>query len=201
MKKKDIFKAGSLLSLIGISFIIATLVLSQTGDVIVEQVHQREWKASALAWADPGVGVSGLLYYFVVDLTDGAIDYNTTNLTPSLGKVMTHFAVNNSHANSSINHSTNFAIGALVRWNATHAYDSGNNTWVIQYVNCSLHNAALSINGNMARYNYTGYTGNTYLYTMFVSNGLGPHSLTRGQTVNGSGSGWTGILLNFTAYY
>ena len=175
MKKENIIKslkAGVPLSLIGMSIVFAIsaiLILSNTGNVIVEQtIESRKWQPVNMGDADPGSGASGVLRVYVV-LTGQTY---TSNLTSDAGYVLAYGDTNNavlSENGTDVNYSTAFDIVVKVRWNQTHAYNSSNSTYNLDWVkaNITLKGALSVTNTSMTEYNITGCSG-SYIYVHYV---------------------------------
>ena len=210
--KRSYFKAGVVLCLFA-GFVTAILLMvSFTEPIVVEQVitTRSSWQQTQVYGNYTGIarGASTVMGVFIV--TQGLASYsqNMTNGSAYTGKILvssatgTHAAANNSHLSSTVNHSTALDIVLMVAWNKSHAFETANNTWVLQYVNCTVHNSVMGINGVCTDYNITNWYNQTADYH-WVNHVINCSALSRGQSVNGSGgvgAGWTGILCNFTYY-
>lgn len=188
MKKENVkkgLKAGIPVSLIGIGIVCVisvSLILSNTGNVAVEQIippeentvieepiEQRYWQPLPMGDADPGAGNSGTLRVYVV-LTGQTY---TSNLTSDAGYVLAYGDTNNavlSENGTNVNYSTAFDIVELVRYNKTDAYNSSNSTWNLDWVkaNITLKGALSVTNTSMTEYNISGCTTAQYIYVHYV---------------------------------
>lgn len=198
MKGKEIFKAGGLSTLIIIGFIAVFLVLSQTGDVIVEQTIREKWiRFNPVGEFEINASSSGYVEVYIVQ-TGQTYTANLSNTSGYyLGGSGLGGGINNTHISSNINHSEAFDIVLKMSWNKTHMYETTNNTWVPQYVNVTIWCGPLGADVVMTEYNITGQGTSAYLYMHHVA---GPYTLSRGQTTNSTGTDWKAILHNFTYY-
>jgi len=192
-------KAGVFSCLVS-GFIVAILLLSQTGDVLTEPVVERSWRNVPVGIINAGGTNSSIEEIYIV-LTGQTYTSNLTNTSGYWLAGASHHSHNNTHRSSQVNHSTAFDIVVLVRWNATHAWETSNSTWMLQYVNLTVDCPALSIDDlAMSEFNVSA-TNNGYMWVNYVANNSGSgYTLSRGQSINNTG-GTRGMLFNATAYY
>lgn len=188
---KDNGKVGFAITLMAVGFISGMVFLATTGEDVIEQsIKMREWHPNVLGEANPGAGASGVLTILIVK--SSTFSYYT-NISETVNSTVYGFEnVNNSHMNGDIPYGTNFHIVAKVRWNATHAFESTNNTWMHSYVRGNITCSALSLSdAAMTEYNISGTGNGDYIWMHYV---IGPYTISRGQNV-------TSCSFNFDAYY
>lgn len=209
--KEEWMKAGICAPIVAV-VIVALLMLTQTGNVlvepeipeepIVEPVKPATWQRIAMGEAGgPATNVTGgscVLNVSIVAL--GSNNYNaniTYNVTDWYSMDTTGHSdiTNNSHIGSNIPYSTPFEIQVKVEWNRTHAYNntagsspSWMNDWVRGNCTCSGTTPAIAANTAMAEYNIsgntnTGYDGKVYYYYVMNNSGAG-YQLSRGQNIS-----------------
>lgn len=207
MKRKEILKAGGLLSLIGISFIVAILFMSQTTNMILEpEIRESEVEEMATIIFILGevggpttntTGGSCVLNVSVLAVNSNNFNENITyNATDwfSMNTAGHDDITNNSHIGLNVPYNTPFMIQTKVKWNRTHAYNdtagsspSWVNDWVRGNATCSGVTPAIAANTAMAEYNIsgntdTGYDGFVYYYYVMNNSGAG-YTISRGENV------------------
>lgn len=200
--KSDFYKkAGvSFGTVLGVCFVVAFVLLSQTGNVVVEQVVERQWQGVPVGEINFGGTNSSIVEIYIV-LTGQTYTANLSNTSGYWLAGASHHSQNNTHVSSNVNHSTAFDIVAKVRWNKTHCL-AANNSWDFDYVNLTVDCPGLSINDlAMDEYNITGQTQCEYVWVNYVADNSGSgYQLSRGQSINQSG-GVPTCLFNATAYF
>jgi len=110
---------------------------------IIDQHSEQIWHTigsfPALGYKPPA-GQSGIQWVdFIANPANATTyDYNTTdNITYA----------DNDNFYKDMAHSTNFDIVVRARFNTTHAYCSGNTTWVLAWTKCEIFSSGLNIDG------------------------------------------------------
>jgi len=198
MKKttKSYVKAGGMLSFICIGFIAVLLLLSNTGDVIVEQViRERQWQLVPMGDAAVASGQSGILRVYIHIHNLSATPYNLNLSVSNTNQVWGYADANNTHISDNINYSEAFDIVYKVRWNATHCLNG--TVFNLDWIRGNLTVHAFSVADQaMAEQNITGCnTDSTYIWVHYYDNNSGSgYTISRGQNV-------THFWGNFSAYY
>lgn len=200
-KKQEWMKAGILSSLTAFG-IVALLMLTNTGNVIVEQtvIEPKSWHRIPLGEADPGAGASGVLNVSIV--AHHHFDPYTSNMTYNASYYSDKGKgdVNNTHIGDNVTYTGFFDIIVKVRWNRTHAYNStagANPRYRLDWVRGNITCAGLSISADtaMAEYNITGTTNGLYIWVNYVMDNSGAgYQIGRGQNI-------TTCSFTFDAYY
>lgn len=196
MKKENnkLRNAGVLGTLL-VGFVAATLVLSLSVPEVTEE-KIRSWHYAPMITGDndPGAGNSGVLIVYIHKHNDDGETFYGSNITVN-SSVLASGDGNNTHIGSSVNHTTPIDIVIKVRWNQTHAFASGNNTWMWNWVNGWLNCTGLSISTlEMTEVNITASGTSTYAFAHYVANNSNNgYQLTKGQNV-------TSTVFNFNYY-
>lgn len=196
-KIKNVFKAGSLLSLLVIGLVAGMLILSNSSpiDVTTEERTFQPARLTVVGDASPGSGASGVLR--VVIVADGEYNWNQSfNATDAeMGDpyVYEYGDVNDTSVGTDVPYATSFSIGIKVRFNTTHAYESGvqwRMDWINGWCNCT----DLSIS-SLNCYEQLIVTGTDYIWVWYIANASGSgYTISRGESV-------TDVIFNFNAYF
>lgn len=193
--KKMLLGIGMLTTIASVA-VAAMILLAGMHPTEIMQSEDRKMKEvylPRLGDADPGSVASGVLNvtlsvhvanpatYYARNLTNNASIYGWTN-------------TNNSHVTSDLPYATAFDIIVKVRWNATHAYSSGNTTWMLSWVRANATCADLALTDTAMSEVEIGKNA-TYLWVnYYLNNGGAGFTISRGQNI-------TPCQFTFDSYY
>jgi len=182
-KTKQDMKAGGILSLITLGFIVGILVLSSGfGNVVVKESMVREWKLVPLGDASLD-GATKVMYVMAYPhQADPATAYasNLSNAT-----AYEYYDALDSEMTGETPYDTTFDIVVKMCINVTHGYNSTGSTWELGWVNATLTSADLSIGANTAMNEQQIGSGTTYLFVHYYLNNSGSgYQISHGETYN-----------------
>ena len=143
----------------------------------------RNW-GSVRADGNPGAGESGMVRLMIYPHDADPGTTYASNLTNDAA-----YAYGNTW-NTSLTGDvpyapTTFDIVVKARFNTTHAYSSGNTTWMLSWVNSTIRCPDLSINANTTMTKVQITTNENYMWVHFyMNNGGAGYTRTHGVTTN-----------------
>jgi len=188
MEKNQKILGSAMLTCIAIGVIVTTLALSQTGDVVVKPVLDREWKNVPVGDGDPGAGNSGVLKVFLYAHTGSpATTYNANISSGYFGDASSDTL--DANLGSNVPYDTAFDIVVKVRYNTTHAYNTTGSSWEMDWVMGKMTSSDLSIGADTTCEEQQIATNDDYMWVHYYlqdsDGGAGSgFTISHGESVN-----------------